>query len=58
VITQNAVGQKAHCLRLLSAGKMEGEVNPKKQPRLRKVNFSRLEESIFQRDVKKNFDMF
>jgi hypothetical protein len=49
---------KAHCLRLLSAGKMEGEVNPKKQPRLRKVNFSRLEESIFQRDVKKNFDMF
>jgi hypothetical protein len=44
---------KAHCLRLLSAGKMEDEVNPKKEPRLRKVNFSLLEESIFQRDVQK-----
>jgi len=32
---------------------MEDEVNPKKLPRLRKVNFSPLEESILQREVEK-----
>jgi len=32
---------------------MEDEVNAKKLPRLGKVNFSPLEESILQRDVEK-----
>jgi hypothetical protein len=32
---------------------MEDEVHPKKLPRLRKVNFSSLEQSILQREVEK-----
>ena len=55
MITQNAVGQK-HLSFLLSAGKMENEVNPKKLPRLKKANFSSLDEPI--KEVNKtNFDV-
>ena len=43
MITQNAVGQ-SHCLPVVCAGKMEDEMNPKKLPKVRKVNFSPLEE--------------
>jgi len=42
---------------MLSAVKMENGVNPKKLPRLRKANFSPLEESILEREVEKNFDV-
>ena len=52
MITQNAVGQK-HLSFLLSAGKMENEVNPKTLPRLKKANFSSLDEPI----KETNFDV-
>ena len=42
---------------MLSAVKMENEVNSKKLPRLRKANFSPLEESILEREVEENFDV-
>ena len=42
---------------MLSAVKMENEVNPKKLARLRKANFSPLEESILEREVEQNFDV-
>jgi hypothetical protein len=48
---------KSHCLPVVCAGKMEDEMNPKKLPKVRKVNFSPLEESILQREVEKNFDV-
>jgi hypothetical protein len=40
---------------LLSAGKMEDEVNSKKLPRSRKANFSPLEESILQNILYQRF---
>ena len=38
---------------LLSVGKMEDEVKPKKLPRLRKANFFMLDEPILQREIEK-----
>jgi U3 small nucleolar ribonucleoprotein component len=36
---------------------MEDEVKPKKLPRLRKANFSTIDELILQREIEKNFDV-
>jgi hypothetical protein len=46
-----------HIAFLLSVGKMEDEVSPKKLPSLRKANISPLNEQIPQREVENiNFD--
>ena len=42
---------------MLSAVKMENGVIPKMLPRLRKANFSPLEESILEKEVEQNFDV-